>query len=48
MIMEWLYNPFVMYRLVGNMFTESGESRLCQAEQERKKLTEFETLCLFI
>lgn len=39
-----LYN----YRLWGNEFTESKMTRLHQAEQERKKLTGFEKLSLYI
>ena len=41
-----VYIPYVMYRLDGNKFTDSGKTRLHQAEQERKKLTGFEALYL--
>ena len=46
LIMECL--PYVMYRLVGNKFTESGKTRLRQAQQEREKLTGFKELFLSI
>ena len=42
-----VYIPYVMYRLGGNKFTESGKTRLHQAEEERKNLTAFEKLYLF-
>ena len=41
-----VYIPYVMYRLWRNKFTESGKTRLHQAEQERKNLTGFEQLDL--
>ena len=41
-----VYIPYVIYRLFGNKFTESGKTRLHQAEQERMKLTGFEELYL--
>ena len=41
-----VYIPYVMYRLWGNKFTESGKTRLHQAKQERKKLTGFKKLYL--
>ena len=44
MITECL--PYVMYRMWGNKFTESGETRLHQAQQEREKLTGFGKLYL--
>ena len=40
--------PYVMYRLRCNKFTETGKARLHQAEQERKNLTGFEKLYLYI
>ena len=43
-----VYIPYVMYRLWRNNFTESGKTRLHQAEWERKKLTGFERLSLDI
>ena len=46
MIIECI--PYVMYRLEGNEFTETGKTRLHQAEEERKKLTGFERLSLSI
>ena len=42
-----VYIPYVMYRLRGNKFTETGKTRLHQAEEQRKKLTGFEKLYLF-
>ena len=41
-----VYIPYVMYRLRINNFTESGKTRLLQAEQE--KLTGFEKCSLII
>ena len=46
MIIECI--PYVMYRLWGNKFTETGKTRLHQAEQERKKQTGFERFSLGI
>ena len=46
MIIECI--PYVMYRLWSNKFTETGKTRLRQAEEERKKLTGFEELRLYI
>ena len=46
MIIECI--PYVMYRLLDNKFTESGKTRLHQAEQERKKLTGFKRFSLVI
>ena len=42
-----VYTPYVMYRLVGNRFTETGKTRLRQAEEERKKRTGFKKLYLY-
>ena len=33
------YIPYVIYRLWDNKFTESGKTKLHQAEEERKQLT---------
>ena len=46
MIIECI--PYVMYRLEGNKFTETGKTRLRQVEQERKKQTGFERFYLGI
>ena len=41
-------HEYIMYRLTSNKFTDTGKTRLYLAEQERKKLTGFEKLCLDI
>ena len=43
-----MYIAYVMNRLKGNKFTESGKTRLHQAQQDRIKLTGFKGLCLDI
>ena len=39
--------PYVMYRLRGNKVPETGKTRLCHAQQERKNLTRLKTLYMY-